>query len=125
MFLNNLYYIRQILNGAEPSKFSVAIELNPEHEIFMGHFPENPVLPGVCTLQILKELVSSQSGHSLLLGKASSVKYLSMINPLTDRIINIDISMNNSVTGIISCSAIVKSDKVIFCRFSGTFNILS
>ena len=32
------------------------IELNAAHTIFKGHFPDQPILPGVCMLQMVKEV---------------------------------------------------------------------
>ncbi len=43
------------------------IKLYKEHEIFKGHFPGNPVMPGVCMIQIIKELTEILIG----LGKLS------------------------------------------------------
>ena len=31
--------------------------LNPKAEVYKGHFPGNPIAPGVCTLQMIKECV--------------------------------------------------------------------
>ena len=30
----------------------VWVEIDPTHPIFEGHFPDQPVLPGVCMVQI-------------------------------------------------------------------------
>ena len=35
----------------------VQVMLNPQHAIYSGHFPQQPVVPGVCMLQIIKECV--------------------------------------------------------------------
>ena len=39
------------------SVFNSIIELNPEHGIYKGHFPYVPVAPGVCLVQIIKEIL--------------------------------------------------------------------
>lgn len=59
----------------------VAVHLNPAHPIFEGHFPNNPVAPGVCMMQILKELVEKTEQKSLFLVRASNVKFTALINP--------------------------------------------
>lgn len=123
MFQNKLYKILNKTSLDDTSRFSVTIELDAAHEIFMGHFPDNPVLPGVCSLEILKELLTDHTGNSLLLSRASSVKYISMINPRVNKIIIIDITITKSENAKISCSAVLKSDTAIFCRFSGEFKI--
>lgn len=57
------------------------IHLNPAHPIFEGHFPDNPVAPGVCMMQILKELVEETEQKTLFLVHASNVKFTALINP--------------------------------------------
>jgi 3-hydroxyacyl-[acyl-carrier-protein] dehydratase len=125
MFRNNLYSIKHILAGDDSSTFSVTLELNPSHEIFLGHFPDNPILPGVCTLQILKELVADHTGHELMLSKASSIKYLTVINPVINNIISFNIRINRSGADDLACSAVINNESVVFCRLSGEFRILT
>ena len=33
--------------------------LRPEAEVYRGHFPGDPITPGVCTLQMIKECLQS------------------------------------------------------------------
>jgi 3-hydroxyacyl-[acyl-carrier-protein] dehydratase len=57
------------------------ITINKDHEVFDGHFPGNPVTPGVCMLQIIKELTEDITGDSLFMASASNVKFMAIINP--------------------------------------------
>jgi 3-hydroxyacyl-[acyl-carrier-protein] dehydratase len=100
------------------------IRLNPSHEIFKGHFPGNPILPGVCVVQILKEILMYQSDNKLILNYASSIKYLSYINPVVNSIINIDVELKEAGDGNIFCIAILYFESVVFCRFKGEFKII-
>jgi 3-hydroxyacyl-[acyl-carrier-protein] dehydratase len=125
MFLNSLYKIKQILPEGDGSKFSAIIELNPSHEIFNGHFPGNPILPGVCMIQILKELLSNYSDSKLILKNAGSIKYLYFIDPLVNNIIHFDVEMEKTESGYISCRAILNSGSLVFCRFKGEFKIIT
>ena len=125
MFLNSLYQIKQILTDGNGSKFSAIIELNPAHEIFHGHFPGNPILPGVCMVQILKEILINYSNSSLILRKAGSIKYLSFIDPQVNNIIHFNIEINKTENGDISCNAVLNSESVIFCRFKGEFKVVT
>jgi 3-hydroxyacyl-[acyl-carrier-protein] dehydratase len=125
MFLNSLYQIKQILTDGNGSKFSAIIELNPAHEIFHGHFPGKPILPGVCMVQILKEILISYSKSNLILRKAGSIKYLSFIDPHVYNIILFNIEINKTENGDISCNAVLNSGSVIFCRFKGEFKLVA
>ena len=49
--------------------------------VYRGHFPSQPVTPGVLMLQAVVELLSQASGKQLTLKKVNNVKYLAMMGP--------------------------------------------
>ncbi len=79
MLLKDFYTITD--QTVEANTQHTTIRLNPAHAIFRGHFPSNPVTPGVCMLQIIKELAEQKEASSLQLKKATNVKFLAVINP--------------------------------------------
>ncbi len=119
-FLNDLYIIKTS-HSVSVNKLTVQIEINSGHQIFKGHFPGNPVLPGAATLQILKEVVAEHIGHQIILSRAANIKYLSFINPDKIKIIDLDIDLNKSGTELLSCNAIFHCKDTIFCSFKGEF----
>jgi 3-hydroxyacyl-[acyl-carrier-protein] dehydratase len=125
MFLNGLYTIKQILQEGSNNKLSILIRLNPSHEIFKGHFPGNPILPGVCIVQILKEILMYQLDNKLILNYASSIKYLSFINPGVNNIINFDVELTEMRNDNIFCNAFLYFESVVFYRFRGCFHVYS
>ena len=82
---NNLYKIIRE-EGAGPVA-NYAIELIPSCVIYTAHFPGRPVTPGVCIVQMGKELVEDLlSGQRsapcrLDISKVKNVKFLSVISP--------------------------------------------
>jgi 3-hydroxyacyl-[acyl-carrier-protein] dehydratase len=123
MFLNDLYTIKQILQVGSNNKLSILIQLNPSHEIFKGHFPGNPILPGVCIVQILKEILMYQLEKKLILSNANSIKYLSFINPGMNSIISFDVELKEMGNDNIFCNALIYFESVVFCRFKGCFQV--
>jgi len=63
MLIKNLYKIESFHYKNQQLKAEIFI--NKEHEIFKGHFPNNPVMPGVCMIQIIKELTEKEIKFSL------------------------------------------------------------
>lgn len=63
------------------SKYNVTILVNEKHEVFKGHFPGNPIMPGVCMIQIIKELIEKFTNESLLIQTLTNVKFMALINP--------------------------------------------
>lgn len=88
------FYTLTSYNKAEDGKFTAHIHLNKEHDIFKGHFPGNPVTPGVCMMQIIKELAEEFTGSKLFLKTASNVKFMAIINPFEtpDLVLQLDIN---------------------------------
>ena len=118
-FLNDLYVIKDIREEIAGQRSVVLIELNAGHSIFSGHFPGNPVLPGACTVQIVKELLELQMKKKLMLKKAGIIKYLSFINPLMNPIVSIDLQIKEGEGGPGVCNASVFHEATVFCSFKG------
>lgn len=74
------FYTVHDLQLAE-SRLSCRVSFNAEHEIFGGHFPQQPVVPGVCTMHLLKKLLEEAVGKPLRLQYAGTVKFLRLITP--------------------------------------------
>ncbi|MBO9693332.1 3-hydroxyacyl-ACP dehydratase [Chryseobacterium sp.] len=90
------FYTLTSYEKTEDGKFTVYIHLNKDHDIFKGHFPGNPVTPGVCMMQIIKELTEELTGSKLFLKTASNVKFMAIINPFEtpDLQLQLDIDEN-------------------------------
>lgn len=80
MLLKDFYSVVS-LDKADEKNYVVCIRLNKNHEIFKGHFPDNPVTPGVCMMQIVKELTERFTGKKLFMSQVSNVKFMALINP--------------------------------------------
>ncbi len=66
----------------EADNYTYVISVNPEHDIFKGHFPGKPVTPGVLTLMMLRRCAE----HAKNLGKTriayvKDAKYIAPIIP--------------------------------------------
>lgn len=92
MLLKDFYKVENIEKLAE-GKYKTSVRLNSQHEVFKGHFPGNPVTPGVCMMQIIKELTQEITGFSLMLKSSSNVKFMALINPdeTPDLVLDLDI----------------------------------
>ena len=57
------------------------LEMNARHFIYKAHFPGQPITPGVCIVQIAKELLEDYVQKPLEIVKIKNVKFLSVITP--------------------------------------------
>lgn len=100
---------------------STVLALNPESEILKGHFPGQPVVPGACMLQIIKEVLESALNHPLRLKKADQLKFMIMINPANTLAVALDISYRYAGDGALSVSAKLSNPNALYFKFQGSF----
>lgn len=120
LLMNNLYFLKHLAD--EEDKVTATIKIQEDHEIFKGHFPGNPVLPGVCLVQILKELMVQVFNRELMLAHAGNIKYLAFINPLVNNILQFEIQYKRVGESEISCSVRIYNENTNFCSFKGVFS---
>lgn len=74
---NNLYRI----SHENKDDKSYRLDLIPDCMIYRAHFPEQPITPGVCIVQMASELLSELYSLTFELSSVSNAKYLAVINP--------------------------------------------
>ncbi|HKH63004.1 MAG TPA: hypothetical protein VKA49_19320 [Flavitalea sp.] len=112
-------------NQSNGSLVNALLELNPEHHIFDGHFPQIPVVPGVCMMQIVKELVEDYIGQRLRLSKAEHLKFLTIIDPRQNKLLEVDMSINSNSSPNIQVTAAFSRQETVFFKFKGGFVVES
>ena len=95
MLLKDFYSVEK-LEKKDDGKYTASIFLNNGHDIFKGHFPGNPVTPGVCMMQIIKELTEEFTGSKLFLKTASNVKFMAIINPFETPDLQLQLDINEN-----------------------------
>jgi len=68
------------------------LDINTDSEIFPGHFPGHPVVPGACMLQLVKDVLEATLNKTLRLKKAGQLKFISMIDPNVVQTVQLDIT---------------------------------
>jgi 3-hydroxyacyl-[acyl-carrier-protein] dehydratase len=97
------------------------ITLNAGHQIFDGHFPGQPVVPGVCMMQMVKEVLESITGAKTKLPKAGDMKFLAILNPLINSTAHMQITYTNADDDTLKVDALIKHDETTFFKFKGVF----
>lgn len=91
--LNPSFYHITSQQTADNGDLLFDLKLNAEHEVFKGHFPGQPVVPGVFTTQIIQELAESHTGKKFRLVKARKIKFLMMIDPRVSTEVSVKLSV--------------------------------
>ncbi|NGM65725.1 3-hydroxyacyl-ACP dehydratase [Sphingobacterium sp. SGR-19] len=121
--LPDFYRVENILSSSK-NAYVAAVHLNPAHPIFVGHFPDNPVAPGVCMMQILKELVEEVEQKSLFLAHASNVKFTALINPNENAVLQFDFEISHDEEGQIKVKNTTTFGETIALKLTNTYRIV-
>ncbi len=117
------------ITGEEPAEAGIAngkrsvysIELDPAHSIYQGHFPDNPVVPGVCQVEIIRELLGITLQKEMQMVKADNIKYLSMINPMEQTQLRVELEARPKNGDQTDVNATISAGTTIFLKFKGQF----
>lgn len=119
MLKDTLY---QILSFHSPSDSTLEakILLNSNNSIFLGHFPEQPILPGVCMMAIVKELLEIKSATKLYIQHVNTIKFLNVINPTIHATLQISINWIKQPLDIYVANSQIFIENIIFFKMNGS-----
>ena len=80
---NSLYSIKSKSVTDLEIRYDILLDAN--HFIYQAHFPGVPITPGVCVIQIAKELMEDHLHQALTIKAVKNVKFLSVISPVDTR----------------------------------------
>jgi 3-hydroxyacyl-[acyl-carrier-protein] dehydratase len=117
MLLNKFYTL--VTQESQGGKVKAVISFTRSHPIFDGHFPGHPVVPGVCMIQILREIMEIEVAHKLRIRFGDNLKFLAIINPEQHKEVEVRIDYSGDYSLIVN--ATLEAGEVTFFKFKGTF----
>jgi 3-hydroxyacyl-[acyl-carrier-protein] dehydratase len=99
---------------------NAVLEMDIASEIFEGHFPGQPILPGACMVQLVKEVLEENLSSILKLEKADNLKFLSLIDPHKNNLLLLEINYTIDERQIKATASLIAEDVVCF-KFQGVF----
>jgi 3-hydroxyacyl-[acyl-carrier-protein] dehydratase len=114
------FYILRDLRQEERTIFATLV-FDPQHPIFQGHFPGQPVVPGVCMMQIIKELLEKALGVQTRLAYADHAKFLSLIDPQKVPEVQAEIKYTESEEGALSVVSTLLWEETTFLKYKAQF----
>ena len=109
-----------VASTATPGQLRAQLRLNAHHAVFSGHFPGQPVVPGVCVLAMLKEVLAQHLGKALLLRHCGHVKFVHPINPLAMPELDLLVDYSSS-SYCLDFRASLQYREQALCRVAGGF----
>lgn len=81
MLIKDYYRIEDVVK-LENGTTLFHISLLPDSVVYEGHFPEQPVSPGVCNIQLIKECAEQVAGKPLWMNNLQQCRLTTLITPL-------------------------------------------
>ncbi|MCG8581703.1 MAG: hypothetical protein MI866_17395 [Bacteroidales bacterium] len=103
--------------------FVAELTLKTDSPVYQGHFPQMPVTPGVCQVQMLKEVLSEQLKADYQLMKARDVKFLNLINPNESNVFLLDVGIKPIDDSSINVTALMHSDDTKCMKVRATYSL--
>jgi len=116
MFKDDLFSI--LTEDQTDQQADFTIRLNAGHPIYTGHFPEDPITPGVCIVQIAVDLFSHITKQTCHLVKAKNVKFLQIIRPAEHPEVRYHLSWELGEASVFAVKVIVDNDTTTFSKMS-------
>ena len=113
--LNDLYKTTSVSSGDAFAEYDV--RLTTSHFIYRVHFPDYPITPGVCIIQVAQELLEDFISCPLRIAKIQNAKFLVGLTPMKEPVrFRIDkvVRMENMVKAQVK----VYSSDVVFSKIS-------
>jgi 3-hydroxyacyl-[acyl-carrier-protein] dehydratase len=92
------------------------VALNESHPIFQAHFVGDPMMPGACMVQMIKELASERFGRAFFVCAVKNMKFLQAINPLEAAEISVKLIFTQQEDERISAAAVLYNGDKVFSK---------
>ncbi|SCY59369.1 hotdog family protein [Flavobacterium caeni] len=120
MLLKDFYTVKS-LEQKEGSKHEAVVLVNEKHEVFKGHFPGNPIMPGVCMMQIIKELTEKIANQTLVMQSLTNVKFMALINPEVTPELKLELDIVPTEDGLVKVKNTTTFNDTVALKLSSTY----
>jgi 3-hydroxyacyl-[acyl-carrier-protein] dehydratase len=118
MITNDFFKILDLQSS--PGAVKAVINIDRTHQIFNGHFPGQPVLPGVCMIQIVREISEKASLRKLRILSGENIKFSAIVNPNIESELKVDISFTKNLDIYFVQASLTNQSGACF-KFKGSF----
>ena len=115
MILADDFYRASRIESENNTLFSTEIDFNGAHPIFAAHFPNQPIVPGACLVQISKELIETFISHKINILNFKSLKFIKTIDPNEFPKVSFTVTLSPKESDVTAQISIVFNE-ITFCK---------
>ena len=97
------------------------LTIEREHPILQGHFPGQPVVPGVCIIQAVRDALEAVLEKKMIMAGADQIKFLQPILPDKVSWAEMEVTLKENAGEILKVTAQITGDGVVFVKFRAFF----
>lgn len=111
MLKNDFYHIINL--QLEAGSITATVQVNAGHAIFAGHFPGQPIVPGACLMQMVREVTEEALNRKLIISKATNLKFITPIDPQQTQQLDVRITYWDTDDHHFSVSAMISAAETV------------
>lgn len=116
MLIDTMFELKSL--GTDGNRIEATLGIITESPIYKAHFPQRPITPGVCIIQIVQEVIEKACNTKLLLANARNVKFLNTLSP--DSTTEVSLSIEYDPTSL-SANAVMKNNDTMIAKMTLNF----
>lgn len=118
MFLENNFY-KILSEEKQDMSGTYKVAILPDCNVYDGHFPGDPVCPGVCNIETIKECAIKLIGHDLRIQSIKQCRLTAIATPKVCPEVTISVNATPKDDSYIVVATIA-DDKQSYMEFKGT-----
>ncbi len=122
MILADDFYRASPMASDNPSVFTTEIEFHATHPIFAAHFPNQPIVPGACLVQISKEIIEHYLKNKITILNFKSLKFIRTIDPTQFPTVQFTFSMITKESDVIAQISI-GTENIVFGKLDFQYSL--
>ncbi len=122
MLLKDKYYELIGQQETDPQNATYRLRLLPECSVYEGHFPNNPICPGVCNIEVIRECSIMLTGKPLHIISIKQCRLTAVATPQLCPELVISINAIQQ-TGCYCVTAKITDGEKTYMDFRGTLGL--
>lgn len=123
MLLENSYY-KIIGRSGEGLDAVFRVALLPDCEVYKGHFPGNPVSPGVCNIETIKECAMLLTGKRLVIDTIRQCRLTAVASPSVCSEVEVTLSCSPVGKGFAVTAKIADNERT-YMEYKGEMTVIT
>ena len=100
------------------------VSLLPNADVYRGHFPQKPVCPGVCNIELIRECAEMLSGRDLYMKYIKQCRLTAVATPSTCPLLDVSVSLTANEDGqSYLVVARIYNDVTSYMELKGEFSV--